>query len=230
MFAAEVRFYREIAPVVGLRVPTCWSARADESGTRLELEDLSAWEPGADPVAAAQVLRDLHERWRHRALSQWSWLRRPGAAVGLVETLYAQQWPVLAARGDLSGPVRHLGEWLVGRVRWAEELAAGAGPHTLIHGDASLRNMRTAPDGTIAVLDWEDVSVGPGVCDLAWLLVSSIPPERWNEVTAAYGPADLTSALPAMAVQGLLSLADTPIGSSAAAGWSDRLGSIRTRA
>jgi hypothetical protein len=53
MFVAEVRSYREIASEVGVRVPACRSALVDESGTRLELEDLSAWEPGADLAAAA---------------------------------------------------------------------------------------------------------------------------------------------------------------------------------
>jgi hypothetical protein len=56
--------------------------------------------------------------------------------------------------------------------------------------------------------------------------VRYLPPKQWNEVTAAYRPADLTAALPAMAVQGLLSLADTPVGSREAADWLDRLGSI----
>lgn len=224
MFASEVRFYREIAPVVGLRVPACNSAVSDESGTRLELEDLSAWEPGANPVRAAQLLRSMHERWDGQALSRWPWLRRPGAAGDLVEALYAQRWAALAARDDLTGPVRRLGEALLGRVRWAATLAAG--PLTLIHGDASLRNMRTARDGTIALLDWEDVAAGAGANDLAWLLVSSVPPEQWPEVTAAYGSVDLPAALPAAAIQGLLSLADSPAGSWEAAGWIDRLGSI----
>ena len=36
-----------------------------------------------------------------------------------------------------------------------------------LHGDASLANMRTGPDGEIALVDWEDVSAGPGVVDVA---------------------------------------------------------------
>ncbi len=49
MFRAEVRFYLELAPVVGLRVPVCYRAEEGDYGTHLVLEDLSAWKPGADP-------------------------------------------------------------------------------------------------------------------------------------------------------------------------------------
>lgn len=220
MFVAEVRFYREIAPVLGVRVPVCESAEVDESGTRLELEDLSTWESGADPVAAARLLRSMHDRWVGRALTHWPWLRRPGTAAGLVEGLYAAQWPALTERADMTLPVRRLGERLLGGVPPA------TGPVTLVHGDATTQNMRTSADGAIALLDWEDVSAGAGAGDLAWLLVSSVPPGQWSDVAAAYGPADLGGALPAAAVQGLLSLADTPVGSTEAAGWLDRLGTI----
>jgi len=84
--------------------------------------------------------------------------------------------------------------------------------------------MRTGPDGQVALLDWEDVSAAPGVVDLAWLLVSSVEPARWDEVSAAYGPAPgLMRALPAAVVQGLLSLSGISAGSAEAAAWIRRL-------
>jgi hypothetical protein len=170
MFQAEVRFYREIAPVAGVRVPACYQADETGDGTVLVLEDLSVWRPGADPVMAATV-----------------------------------------------------------RVTDAERAAAAAGPRTLVHGDASLLNMRTSPDGEVALVDWEDVSAVPGVADLAWLLTSSVDPARWDEVIAAYGPAgELSRVLPAAVVQGLLSLADTTAGSAAAMDWISRLGAAAT--
>jgi hypothetical protein len=71
----------------------------------------------------------------------------------------------------------------------------------------------------------EDVSAAPGVLDLAWLLVSSVDPARWPEVIDAYGPAPgLGQVLPAVIVQGLLSLADTQADSAEAYGWIARLG------
>ena len=39
--------------------------------------------------------------------------------------------------------------------------------------------MRTSPDGEVALLDWEDYGAGPGIVDLAWHLVSSVPAD-WD--------------------------------------------------
>jgi hypothetical protein len=84
--------------------------------------------------------------------------------------------------------------------------------------------MRTSSEAEIALLDWEDVSAAPGIADLGWLLVSSVAPERWDEVIAAYGTsAGLTEVLPAVAVQGLFSLSDHPAGSPASSEWLARL-------
>jgi len=65
-----VRFYREIAPVIGVRVPACYQARETGQGTVLILEDLSAWRPGSDPAVAAGVLAGLHRRWEQQAVAR----------------------------------------------------------------------------------------------------------------------------------------------------------------
>jgi hypothetical protein len=224
MFASEVRFYREIAPVVGVRVPRCYRAEATDDGTVLELEDLSSWQPGADPASAAKVLARLHQRWPSEALSRWSWLRQPGAAVDLVAALYDKTWPLIAGRAELGSRARDLGERLAGRVALAESAASVAGPLVLTHGDASAQNMRTSPAAEIALLDWEDVGVAPGACDLAWLLVSSVDPAVWADVMAAYGrAARLSEVLPAIAVQGFLSMSGAAAGSAASEAWGARL-------
>ncbi|HEY0699266.1 MAG TPA: phosphotransferase [Micromonospora sp.] len=230
MFRAEVRFYREIAPVVGVRVPACHRAEITPDGTALVLEDLSDWAPGADPVAHAQVLSGLHRRWAGTAPARWPWLRPVGAAVDLVGALYDRTWPRLAERADLPGPVRVLGNRLVGRLPEAVRQVRSAGPPTLVHGDSSARNVRTGTDGVIALLDWEDVSAAPGSVDLAWLLLSSVPAPRWDEVAAAYGDcAGLVTVLPAVVVQGLLTVAGTAEGSAEARGWAERLAEAERR-
>ncbi len=220
---AEVRFYREIAPEIGVRVPACYRAELTDEGSLLELEDLSSWQQGADPAAAAALLRALHDRWVGRAHVRWPWLRPVGAGDDLVARLYDETWPKLASR-TLSAPVRAFGEGLVGNVQRAEAQVREAGPLTLVHGDASALNLRTSPNGEIALLDWEDVSAAPGVIDLTWHLISSVPPEQWQEALAAYGPSDgLLAALPSTMVQGYLSMADWPEDSEEAAGFEARL-------
>lgn len=222
MFESEVRFYREIAPYVGVRVPECYRAEAGPDGTLLELEDLSAWTPGAEPAAGARALRGLHDRWAGEVLERWPWLRPIGAGEDLVAELYDSTWPALAGRHDLSVPVRNFGAGLVGRVQEVDEAVASAGVLTLAHGDASAQNLRTGPGGEVAFLDWEDVSAAPGVLDLGWFLVSSVEPARWAEALAAYGAVDgLATVLPAVMVQGYLSLSDLPDGEGAA--WNARL-------
>jgi hypothetical protein len=230
MFRSEVRFYREIAPAVGVRVPACYRAEDTAEGTLLVLEDFSSWQPGADPLAAARLLSRMHRNWAGQAHLRWPWLRPVGAAAELVEELFTQVWPNLAGRDDLTPDVRALGERLVGRVAESDRAIGQAGPLTLVHGDASAQNMRTGPGGELVLLDWEDVSAAPGALDLAWLLVSSVDPARWDETIAAYGPADgLADVLPSVAVQGLFSMSDSTAGSAAAGGWARRLAAAAAR-
>ena len=223
-FRKELRFYQLIAPEVGVRVPACYRAEESDEGTLLVLEDLTSWRPGADPVAAAGILAQLHTRWQGSAAQPWPWLDCAGLADDLVADLFDTTWRTLAVRPRLSPMVMAAGERLVGRVRDAEQEAARAGPVTMIHGDASMLNMRTGPGAEIALLDWEDVSLAPGVYDLSWLLISSVDAARWDEVIAAYGmTGGLTEALPSAIVQGLLSLSDTTPGSAESADWEGRL-------
>jgi aminoglycoside phosphotransferase (APT) family kinase protein len=89
-----------------------------------------------------------------------------------------------------------------------EQRAGASGPVTFTHGDASALNMRTSPEGEVALLDWEDYGAGPGIVDLAWHLVSSVAPGDWDTALVAYGDTSgLAHALPAVAVQGLVSFA-----------------------
>lgn len=226
MFRNEVRFYRDIAPEVGVRVPACHAAEEHEGGFRLELEDLGGWAEGADPVAVARELAVLHGLWEGRAAHRWPWLRRAGAGADLIAAHYDRTWPAVERRRDVPAPVAGLGRSLVGRVRALEVAEGAAGPLTLIHGDASWGNVRTSPSGEVAFLDWEDVRLACGAVDLAWWLVTSVDAERWDEVIAVSLPADrdgLDAVLPTAASQAILALASEPEGSEAAQRWARRV-------
>ncbi|MGC8487456.1 MAG: phosphotransferase family protein [Clostridia bacterium] len=223
-FTAEVRFYREIAPVINVRVPHCYEAAEGPSGTFLVLEDLTDWVPGGKPPAVAEALRLLHDNWEGRAEQRWPWLRPVGAAIDLVAALYDGTWPRIAELPEMSDRVRACGHRLCGRVPDTERQLARIPSRTLIHGDASLNNIRSAETGEVAFVDWEDVSCAPGVSDLAWLLVSSVSPEDWRDTCDAYGPAPhLVDAMPAALVQGFLSLADFAGDAASRIGWIRRI-------
>ena len=217
MFRNEVRFYREVAPEVGVRVPACHAAAETDDGFRLELEDLGGWTAGGDPAAVARVLATLHGRWEGTAAERWPWLRPPGAAAGLVAELYDRTWPELDRRRDLPPAVRALGAGFVGRVEELELLEGeAAGPLTLIHGDVSAANVRTSPAGEIALLDWEDVRLAAGAVDVAWWLLTSVDPADWDAVLGASSATDRAGVPVVMATaltQAFLSLADLEDGS-----------------
>src|SRR5689334_13092837 len=99
MFVSEVRFYREIAPVIGVRVPACLRAEEKDGATLLELENLSDWREGAEPAEAARVLARMHRCWQGKT-DRWPWLRPPLAGVDLVAELFDKTWAAVAARPD----------------------------------------------------------------------------------------------------------------------------------
>lgn len=232
MFEREVRFYREVAAEVGVRVPECHEATETEDGYRLRLEDLSAWRAGGDPVDVVGLLRHLHERWSGIAAERWPWLNREGAAAAEIGALYDHVWQTVSTRTDVTARLRAIGQSYVGEVEELERCEASFGNLTLIHGDASLLNVRTGPSGEVALLDWEDVRIGSGAIDLTWLLVSSVPPVDWDGVIVAHGaPAnEIQAAWPYAITQGVLAFNDYEPGSPEAAEWVQRLDAASERA
>jgi Phosphotransferase enzyme family len=99
---------------------------------------------------------------------------RDGRGALAIGELYDRVWPGMAGLPDLTPVIRDLGDRFAGKVAELERAEARAARRTLIHGDASLCNTRTSPDGVIAFLDWEDVRSANGCIDLTWLLVSSV--------------------------------------------------------
>lgn len=219
MFTREVRFYTEVGHGVGVRIPRLVRAEVTDGATLLELEDLSTWREGADPVAAVRTLATMHRRWVGRATDTYPWLPRPDVS-DLVEDYFGSRWPAVRDRQDVTASVRGLGDSLVGAVASLGAAADAVGPPTLVHGDASGQNMRTSENGEVALLDWEDVGVGPGIGDVAWFLLSTVDAHDWDEALDAYGDTGgLAAVLPVTCVQGLLSLGDLAEGSSAAEHW-----------
>jgi hypothetical protein len=122
MFARELRFYREIAPEVGVRVPECYEADETGEGFRLVLEDLSSWTEGGGPVKVAVALKQIHQRWLWTAEQRWPWLKRDGRGALAVGELYDRVWSGMQGRPELTPVIRDLGDRFAGRVAALERL------------------------------------------------------------------------------------------------------------
>jgi hypothetical protein len=184
----EATFYRDIAPTTPL-APRAYAALSDPDDNRLLLllEDLSDGEPGDALVGcSAEQARVVvagiaahHARWwRHPALAQLSWL-----------PAWANDPAASAARfrGQIERVLRRYGDRIPQGVQdiivrlpehYASILAALNGPPaTMIHADLHLDNIMFMPGPggqTAKVIDWQGVSRGLAVVDLAMFIVGSL--------------------------------------------------------
>jgi Ecdysteroid kinase-like family len=182
----EVAFYRDLADTVAIRTPRCWHASITDEGTvfTLLLEDLAPAEPGdqlagcdaAVAEAAVRNLAGLHgPRWGDPTL--WDHplfdpVDADGAAfLGEVFTsavgTFVDRYRAELADGD---------ERLLGQI--AEVIPAWITAHperfALLHGDHRLDNLLFAPEGEVAAVDWQTLTVGHPGRDLAYLLETSL--------------------------------------------------------
>jgi aminoglycoside phosphotransferase (APT) family kinase protein len=191
--AREVKFYRHIAPLGLVPVPTLYYAAADAATGRvmLLLEDVREARVGdvlrgCTPEEAGAVLRTvapLHARWWERADEhRFPWAPAWAGDIQARQDAYnGRLGPFLARYGALlPAPAHALLDRL--RTRYGTVLAAlAAAPATLIHADLHLDNILfRPPDGNppVVVLDWQSISRGPAAVDVAAFVFGSLPPER----------------------------------------------------
>jgi hypothetical protein len=191
LYEREVRFYRELADVVGITTPRCLHAEIDTGSGMFalvlddlaparETDQLSGLAPD-DACTALLELAGLHA-------ARWGDPRRLG--LGWLEDLrehysaaYAEFIPPL-----FDGFVERYGDQLepddleiitAFRPHFGRFLAERPGPSAVIHGDYRTDNMLfDAAGGTIplAVVDWQTIVTGPALVDVAFLLGASLDP------------------------------------------------------
>jgi hypothetical protein len=181
----EVRFYQEVASTVGVRTPRCYHADVDPATAEfvLVLEDLAPARAG-DQVAGCSVseaalalteLAALHApRWGDPALDELEWLNRrtpESNDVGVV--LMPALFEGFADRygGVLDASVLEVGRRLMSGI--GGYLRHQPRPWTVQHADYRLDNLLfgTAEGGAgLAVVDWQTVTLGPGVADVSYFL------------------------------------------------------------
>ncbi len=195
-YRAEVVFYRDVAPTVGVPVPTLHASAITEDGTQfvLLMADLAPATQGdqiagttADVViTGARALAGLHgPRWCDPTWKELEVLTLPLAtpenAPGMgdlarmaTDTFLSTLGPRMtdADRTTLDAFPAAVPAWLLDR---PERFA-------LLHGDFRLDNLMLHPDGSVTVVDWQTLTVGLPARDLAYWVTTSVAPEVRREV------------------------------------------------
>ena len=195
-YRREVEFYRQLRSRLSIRTPRCYYAEIDDMGPRfaLLLDDLSPAEPGdqlrgCDPrVARAAVLElaGLHApTWNDPSILGVEWISEPS-----LETVDKNRgW----YQSLLPGFLDRYGHRLESDSRAIlERVAESRGlpftgrpdPFALTHVDYRLDNLliddRLDPPA-ITVVDWQSITVGRPLGDVAYFLGAGLLPEHRRE-------------------------------------------------
>lgn len=184
-YLREVRFYQEVADRLVARVPRCSYAEIDSNNTEfvLLLEDLSPVRPGnqlagctvAETELAVRQAAGFHAPfWGGGDLVGSPWLDISGSYWVRFERMLPQWYAGFrdryAARMDLADLA--LGAEFVDRIgEYYARLRAM--PFTIQHGDFRPDNVLfdvAGEAGTMAVVDWQTVILGPGAIDVAYFI------------------------------------------------------------
>lgn len=198
-YEREVKFYRDLAGTLDIRVAHCWHADWDEASGDfvLVLEDLAPGEQGNQLTGctveqartAVLELAKLHgPRWGDPTLADIEWLGRRTSRedserlAGMYQLFLPGFLATYSTYLD-DDQQRLVTEFASRVVEWAE--TAGSGPLTVTHGDYRLDNLMFAsPAGgyPVAAVDWQSPGHGPGINDVSYFLGAGLLPEQRRAV------------------------------------------------
>lgn len=215
LYMKEVRFYQEVADTVAIRTPKPYFADIDPvtHDFTLLLEDMGPARGGDQiigcPVEDARVAMDqaaaLHgPRWADPKLADIPWMSGNPEMAGFLTAAFPQYLAQFRERyEDVLEP-----EYMAVCVRFAELIeryyTPPPSPATVHHLDFRLDNILFEPQGgrwPMAMLDWQSVSAGAGVLDVAYFIGAGLPIEerrkheadllaQWLEGLKSYGVTD----------------------------------------
>jgi len=188
-YEREVSFYQEIASTVNVRTPMCYFAASVDGGADfvLIMEDLAPAVQG-DQLAggsiddAAAVLGEaagLHApRWGDPDLHRHSFLQPPTPeSASLTATVYRHFLPMFIDRHSSDIDAEAL-EVIARFGPSFEQWSMGFnGPYTLVHGDFRLDNILFLAGTRPTIVDWQTVSAGTGLRDVAYYLSAGLSPD-----------------------------------------------------
>ncbi|MFU8814957.1 MAG: phosphotransferase [Pseudomonadales bacterium] len=197
-YLKEVRFYRELKARVGISTPRCYYAAIVDEGPEflVLLEDLRPAVQGDQlqgcdaAVAEAAVLElvGLHgASWNDQSLRGVDWLGEPSKESR--EMLLSLYQTLLPGFLDRYGARLEADEAdIIARVAQAPQgplFASLQTPYSLVHVDYRLDNLlidnRVRPP-KIAVVDWQSITLGSPMSDVAYFLGAGLLPEHRRPV------------------------------------------------
>jgi hypothetical protein len=208
MYAAEMRFYRDLLPRMPMNAPRCWFAASDPGSHQsvVVMEDLAprgvrfCRVQQAHSYAEAEAFLAAMARWHaawwdHPALADDGELGWVGQTFDEFGWLYANRYlhpPVWeqsmqAPRGQAVATVLRDGERMRSALR-ALEASRAAALRTLVHGDSHPGNLYIEREGRPGFLDAQ-VRRAPWVQDVAYHLAASLDlldRPQWEEALLAH--------------------------------------------
>ncbi|MBJ7338259.1 phosphotransferase [Mycolicibacterium sp.] len=194
LYEREVRFYTEIAPglAAGSMIAPCHHAAYDPTTGVFDLllgdaapavvgDEIGGASIEQARMALTQLGRVHGPLLGDAALAGAEWLNRESPlSQSLMAALYAGF--IERYRDDIAPQHREVCERLVAAfdAYLADEAASGR-PQGLIHGDYRLDNMLFGADGAdrpLTVVDWQTVTWGPALTDVAYFLGCALPVEE----------------------------------------------------
>ena len=193
-YEREVGFYEDLADHSPLRTPRCYFSAVDgeEGACLLILEDLEparngSWVAGcslAEAELAIGAVAAFHARWwRHPYLTDKPWLELRGlTSIEQAPVFFQETWePFLDKLGPrATAEIRQTGTWLTSYLGALYQYLYRKPPCTLVHNDYQADNLFFTAGGgdtmSVAVLDWQLVTHGRAVLDVAWFLGGNLDP------------------------------------------------------
>ena len=184
----EILFYQHLADEIPLRIPHCYySAMNVTDGKYVRiLEDLAPAKVGnqikgstaEETALALRAIASFHAHWwQNEKLEEFDWLAGSPTDSDSIARWVLDQYQkaflifVNKAGTLLTDAAKTFGEQLPEKLM--EKPQFGKPPSTLVHGDFRLENVffgASLGKSGFAVIDWQDISRGEGVWDVAWFI------------------------------------------------------------
>ncbi|HJP40647.1 MAG TPA: phosphotransferase [Dehalococcoidia bacterium] len=193
MYSNETLWYRDLSAEIPIRVPKPHWGGMDLENRKFcllieELIGLRVFDQreSCSPDEARLIARDcarFHAHWwNSRRLEELPWLLSPARmATELIHPRFKAGWPAFRERyaSRLSSEFISAAEPLNERIPELM-LAAATNGSTVVHGDYRLENFMFGDLGTddeLVTIDWQLVSTGSGLQDLAYFISQSLTTE-----------------------------------------------------